>query len=1089
MVAQTISSEITAAGQAGNGYSATFLLPPGLSILKYNVSITKYGSVIVSTRQAGQLVQAVAFSGQQSLLSNSSYLVPPANTYYDIPTYNGLGSITIQNSQGTVCIDYSCPSTANQVSQMTLSSQTTGVVQFSGLTPGITVPNMNFNVIGNSYTLCAWVDIPSYQPSSYGEVLVAPQYANSGLVASNISHSRYQIGSYLGGNSNPQGSAAYGTWNFFCAVYAGAGSTLRTDYINGNSVGTDSSGSLVNIINAPLYIGNSGYTCCGDTTNPPDYEANAQMYGNALSANSIKLLYSEGINGAPLTSVSANIIGWWPLNGNAKDYSGYGNNGATTGPVTYPAVAQLSSLITNSTGSGIVGGLVGFSSSLGNFTAGPSVSNFTNSAGTATAFVTQVASSGSGTVTATAFNGNSLTSNSLVGWWPLNERQGDKVYDISPLSSNSATYAPGNIFDASWVSPKYVTQFNGQNSYLLIPQSSSFNAITTNGAFTVSMWYYMNAYPTSWADLFSFMNINDAGVQTDNSGQLYFRVPVSGARTLVATLAATYNPIGRWTDLVFTATGSSFAIYENGAQVSSGTFTGPISLSGHSLTGLYINDGNGGTTFWSGAASDVQIYSAALSAAQVSSLYQEGISGAPITSSNLIGWWPLNGDTLDYSGNGNNATSFGGVLPMRYGINQSSSTQLLAAQFNGINSYISTSLQPSAVGTPVTISGWIYPPNNPSSYMGYFGWRFTDSTAGSGDFYALQLSGTNLLELRFQNSAGTQYSYESGNNVAVTPNTWNLVSFTYDGSKITAYVNGVSFASIPASGTFGSGTSSPFTIGAQNNTGSIVNNFGGAESNIQVYSSSLSQSQIIQLYREGVSGFPISGAKLAGWWPLNGDTNDYSDSINNGVPTNVVYNAIRLNSPGKSQSMSGYGLLFNGQSSYVGLPQINQEGGTNSISYVVWFNELSLPSSWPMIFGDTGAVSRNGYDLYVGASGSSEPNYLTLERFAGGSSSGVLYSANPVSSDTWYFAVVTYDGNDLRLYLNGVLQSTAAASGSISVNSPMYLGALSGNQDYGNYEVADFQVYNSALNAQQVSQLYNAGMPQTRSISVPLGVT
>ena len=87
------------------------------------------------------------------------------------------------------------------------------------------------------------------------------------------------------------------------------------------------------------------------------------------------------------------------------------------------------------------------------------------------------------------------------------------------------------------------------------------------------------------------------------------------------------------------------------------------------------------------------------------------------------------------------------------------------AQFNGQFSYVSTSLSPSTVNAPITISGWVYSPNNPASYMGYFGWRFTDSAAGSGDFYVLQLSGTNYLELRFQNSAGTQYNYESGSAV------------------------------------------------------------------------------------------------------------------------------------------------------------------------------------------------------------------------------------------------------------------------------------------------------------------------------------
>jgi len=53
--------------------------------------------------------------------------------------------------------------------------------------------------------------------------------------------------------------------------------------------------------------------------------ANVQIYNTSLSANDIQALYLEGIGGAPIDL--QNLVGWWPLNGNANDYSGNGNNG------------------------------------------------------------------------------------------------------------------------------------------------------------------------------------------------------------------------------------------------------------------------------------------------------------------------------------------------------------------------------------------------------------------------------------------------------------------------------------------------------------------------------------------------------------------------------------------------------------------------------------------------------------------------------------------------------------------------------------------------------------------------------------------
>ncbi len=33
--------------------------------------------------------------------------------------------------------------------------------------------------------------------------------------------------------------------------------------------------------------------------------------------------------------IMQNLVGWWPLNGNAKDYSGNGNNGQINGEVSF----------------------------------------------------------------------------------------------------------------------------------------------------------------------------------------------------------------------------------------------------------------------------------------------------------------------------------------------------------------------------------------------------------------------------------------------------------------------------------------------------------------------------------------------------------------------------------------------------------------------------------------------------------------------------------------------------------------------------------------------------------------------------------
>jgi len=76
---------------------------------------------------------------------------------------------------------------------------------------------------------------------------------------------------------------------------------------------------------------------------------------------------------------------------------------------------------------------------------------------------------------------------------------------------------------------------------------------------------------------------------------------------------------------------------------------------------------NAGGGYYNGILANVQVYNASLSANQVQALYLEGIGGAPMKLQNLIGWWPLNGNSNDYSGNNNNGVPTNVVFTSQYG--------------------------------------------------------------------------------------------------------------------------------------------------------------------------------------------------------------------------------------------------------------------------------------------------------------------------------------------------------------------------------------------------------------------------------------
>ncbi|MFP3278658.1 MAG: LamG domain-containing protein [Candidatus Micrarchaeota archaeon] len=116
-------------------------------------------------------------------------------------------------------------------------------------------------------------------------------------------------------------SVPYNSWHFIAATYNG---NYVNFYIDGVPAGVTSYNSIVSTgPRSEVVIGGNPYAGCSNFF--PGYISNIQLYNTSLSANDIQALYLEGIGGAPIRL--QNLVAWWPLNGNANDYSGNNNNG------------------------------------------------------------------------------------------------------------------------------------------------------------------------------------------------------------------------------------------------------------------------------------------------------------------------------------------------------------------------------------------------------------------------------------------------------------------------------------------------------------------------------------------------------------------------------------------------------------------------------------------------------------------------------------------------------------------------------------------------------------------------------------------
>jgi len=186
--------------------------------------------------------------------------------------------------------------------------------------------------------------------------------------------------------------------------------------------------------------------------------------------------------------------------------------------------------------------------------------------------------------------------------------------------------------------------------------------------------------------------------------------------------------------------------------------------------------------------------------------------------------------------------------------------------------------------TTFSMTGWVYPQANTTAHSGIMGFRNNIDA----DFYLLKLQNSNNVEARFRNSSGTSFDILANN--LLDFNQWQHLAFTYDGSNIHLYKNGVLISSTPANGTI-TQTSQSFKIGSLdwNGTGFFMN---GSLDEIRLWDITLSQNTISNWMCTEITNLHPNYNNLAGYWRLNDgvgtSTTDLSINGNSGALMGAV---------------------------------------------------------------------------------------------------------------------------------------------------------------------------------------------------------
>jgi hypothetical protein len=201
---------------------------------------------------------------------------------------------------------------------------------------------------------------------------------------------------------------------------------------------------------------------------------------------------------------------------------------------------------------------------------------------------------------------------------------------------------------------------------------------------------------------------------------------------------------------------------------------------------------------------------------------------------------------------------------------------------------------------------------------------------------------------------------------------------------------------------------------------------------------------------------------LVGYWPFDeGSGKETADVSGNGHDGGFV------GDPDWVEGKFGKALRFDGQSSYVLIPHDEGISPTEEITLAAWFKPgvTINPAN-----NDYRLMSKNN-DIFLLFNYEQLGNLGFLIKDSGGTNHVVHSTTNEWAADEWYHVAGTYDGKELKIYINGELEATAAYAGAAgSSGLDMWVGA-DDLPAYFDGAVDEVRLYGAVLNDAEIKRI------------------
>ena len=404
--------------------------------------------------------------------------------------------------------------------------------------------------------------------------------------------------------------------------------------------------------------------------------------------------------------------------------------------------------------------------------------------------------------------------------------------------------------------------------------------------------------------------------------------------------------------------------------------------------------------------------------------------------------------------------------------------------FDGSDDFISTNFQPNY--DYITVNVWFW-----SGAFSTFGTNTcvvaNSQVSSPYPSFDIRKRNTGALQLQFAiSSSGSEIGQEIG---FINDYTWYNVQFTYDGSTVKCWLNGLQVVSYPIAGTLRSSTSNLF-IGK--NPAFAGRNAAIYVSQVFIYNRALTDAEIARNYSATKSRYTYKEDIIRDNLILNIDPASALSYPGSGTVLADIsgynYHPTLVNGPTLAGSGLTSSILLDGSNDYIQIASAYTHTFTAGTTVDVWVKFNSSASYGRLLDVSDGPSTNTGYlSIFRYASGSEV--VLESRSFSPpGGANGIRTTTSPISNGTIQnFTFVIGPGTTdavspetPRIYLNSNLQSTTLYGSQNNfvpyvVNKYAWIGRSAYGADaYLGANIYAYKIYNRALSAAEVKQNFQS---------------